>query len=150
VQRHRFCGRRGGAQCPYGSTIYGSEGDDDDCKYHVAWSATPICEQPGGVTFTVVTTRKVDGSPLTGAGTIAEVIATTPGDQDAASYCDDMSLHGGPNNGVKLTEGPAGTYVGPIEFDRSGAWTVRFHFFENCTDAPDAPHGHVAFHITVP
>jgi hypothetical protein len=143
-------GGSGGDQCPFGSTIYGSEGDDDDCKYHLVWSTSPICEQPGGVTFTVVVTRKSDGSPVTGAGTRAESITTTPGAQDAASYCDDMSTHGGPNNGVMLTEGPEGTYVGPIEFDRPGAWTVRFHFFEKCTDAPDAPHGHAAFHVTVP
>src|SRR5450631_3297316 len=26
----------------YGETLYNSEGDDDDCKYHVAWTATQI------------------------------------------------------------------------------------------------------------
>jgi hypothetical protein len=129
--------------------MFGSEGDDDDCKYHIAWSSTPICEQPGAVTFTMKATRKTDGSPLAGAGPSAEVFTTTPGDQGAAAYCDDNSNHGSPSIG-KLAEGPPGTYVGPIVFDKSGAWTVRFHFFETCTDAPDAPHGHAAFHVTVP
>lgn len=142
-------GDAGPPPCPYGSTMFGSEGDDDDCKYHVAWSSTPICEVPGSVTFTVKATRRSDGTPLAGAGTSAEVITTTPGDPSAASYCDDMSTHLSPSVG-KLVEGPPGTYVGPIAFDKSGAWTVRFHFFETCTDAPDAPHGHAAFHVNVP
>jgi len=30
-------------------------------------------------------------------------------------------------------------------------WTVRFHLFEECSDAPaDSPHGHGAFFFTVP
>jgi hypothetical protein len=99
--------------------------------------------------FTIVATDKT-GGPLKGAGTMTEVFTTTPGDQDAATYCDDNSTHPSPNSGVIMTEGPPGTYTGPVEFDRPGAWTIRFHFFEHCTDAPTAPHGHVAFHITVP
>ncbi len=142
----------GASMCPYGATEYGNEADDDDCKYRVTWAATPICEQPGAVTFTVVATYKAGGAPLTNAGTITETFTTTPGDQDAASYCDDLSTHLAPvlSNKNKLTEGPPGTYVGPVAFDRPGPWTVRFHFFANCTDAPTAPHGHVAFHVTLP
>ena len=38
-----------------------------------------------------------------------------------------------------------------ITFDMPGDWTVRFHFFENCDDAPaDSPHGHAAFLVYVP
>jgi hypothetical protein len=135
--------------CPYGPTNFGQEADDDDCKYHITWTSTPICEQPGSVMFTVVAAYKT-GGPLKGAGTMTEVFTTTPGDQDAASYCDDESTHLSPNSGVTMTETQPGTYVGPVEFDQSGAWTIRFHFFGNCTDAPTAPHGHVAFHLTVP
>jgi hypothetical protein len=41
--------------------------------------------------------------------------------------------------------------VGPVRFDASGMWTVRFHFFETCTDfAEDSPHGHAAFYLNVP
>lgn len=141
---------RGGAYCPYAPTMFGHEGDDDNCKYHVRWSSTALCEEPGAVTFTVVATRKTDGSPLTGAAPIVEVLVTTLGDQDAADYCDDMSPWGGPNDGVQLTEGPPGTYVGPIYFNRPGEWTLRFHFFPTCNDAPDSPHGHAAFHVTIP
>jgi hypothetical protein len=100
--------------------------------------------------MTLVVTYKDGGKPVTGAGPSSEVFTTSPGDQDAATYCDDQSTHLGPGSGAKLTEGPPGTYVGPVAFDQAGQWTVRFHFFESCTDAPTAPHGHVAFHITVP
>jgi hypothetical protein len=146
----------GAAQCPYGPTMFGHDGDDDDCKYHVHWTSTPVCEQPGAVTFTVVATRKSDGSALTGARTTTEVFATTLGDPRAATYCDNMSHHGSPSFGAMMETTP-GTYVGAVEFDpippdagTPGAWTVRFHFFELCTDLPDAPHGHAAFHVTVP
>jgi hypothetical protein len=145
-------GDDGGAasSCPYGATEFGQESDDDDCKYHVAWTSTPICEKPGAVMFTVVVTNIAGGGPLKGAGTFTEVFTTTPGDQDAAGYCDNLSTRLSPNSGATLTEGPPGTYVGPIVFDQRGAWTVRLHFFGNCVDAPTAPHGHAAFHITVP
>jgi hypothetical protein len=146
----------GGAQCGYGPTMYGQEGDDDDCKYRIVWSSTPLCEQPGSVVFTVKATKKTDGSPLTGAGTSTEVFATTPGDQSAPTYCDAFSHHGSPSFGP-MKETTPGTYVGTVAFDKipadagaPGAWTVRFHFFEGCTDLPNAPHGHGAFHVTVP
>ena len=136
--------------CPYGVTVYGEETDDDDCKYHVTWSSSPICEgsATSGVTFTVVATILGSGAALAGAGTVAEVF-TTSSPNDAG--CDDQSTHPGPNTGVVLAEGPPGTYVGPIVFDQSGQWTVRFHFHEECADVlPDSPHGHAAFHLTVP
>jgi hypothetical protein len=136
--------------------MFGQEGDDDDCKYHITWSSTPICEQPGSVTFTLKATRKSDGSALTGACTSTEVFATTPGDQDASTYCDSFSHHASPSFGP-MKETDPGTYVGAVAFDKipadagaPGAWTVRFHFFEGCTDLPTAPHGHGAFHVTVP
>jgi hypothetical protein len=45
-----------------------------------------------------------------------------------------------------------GVYVvGPVVFDKSGDWVFRFHFNEECLDvSPESPHGHAAFHITVP
>ncbi len=127
-----------GAEDPsgdYGETLYNAEGDDDDCKYHVAWTATPI--HPGeNVTFTVVTTRLFDGAPATGAGVRAEVFLN--------------STHPAASPG-KATETAPGTYkLGPIKFDAGGDWTVRFHLYENCNDAPeDSPHGHVAFFVRV-
>jgi hypothetical protein len=144
----------GDDSCDYGATMYGLVADDDDCKYHVVWSSTPICEGAPGVVFTVKATHKTDGSPLTGANPGVEAFTTSPGDWDSAAYCDDMSTHPSapPGGGFwPLTEGPPGTYTGPVQFDQSGQWTIRYHFYHNCFDVlPDSPHGHAAFHITVP
>ncbi|HXU02701.1 MAG TPA: hypothetical protein VN903_17170 [Polyangia bacterium] len=120
----------------YGDTLYNAEGDDDDCKYHVKWTATPIREKTA-VTFTVTLTKLADMTPATGAGINAEVFlnATHPAVPPP-----------------QATESAGGKYtVGPIKFDASGNWTVRFHFFEDCNDAPeDSPHGHAAFFVHVP
>jgi hypothetical protein len=146
----------GGQGCPYGDTMDGQTGNDDDCKYHVTWSSTPICNGSAPAIFTVVATNlKSDltsGAPLTGAGTIAEVFTTTPMNAGSdAGYCDVNGAHLDPSNrSSPMTENPPGTYTGPIYFDKSGLWTVRFHFKENCNDTPDSPHGHAAFHVMVP
>src|SRR5580704_9392308 len=122
-------GGSGGAAPEYGATMYGTEGDDDDCKYHVTWKSTPMGLNTN-VTFTVSAIYLTNGSPnppectgcpVTGANTIAEV------------YLNDM--HPAPNAPTVTTESPKGTYeIGPIVFDAPGTWTVRFHFFENCAD----------------
>lgn len=150
-------GDGGPEPCPYGSTMYGHTGDDDDCKYHVTWTSTPICEGSPGSQFVVTAvyqTRFNDAGaplPVTGANVMTETLTTTTGDWDAASYCDDMSVHPGPTSGDHMIEGPPGTYTANVIFDTSGLWTVRFHFNEECADiANDSPHGHAAFHITVP
>lgn len=136
-----------GNDCPYGDTLYGQESDDDDCKYHVKWTSSAICEGDSGVQFVVTVTNKSDGTPMKGGGTYAETFTTTPGD----ASCDDMSTHPGKNSGVTLVEGPDGTYTGNVIFDKPGAWTVRFHFHGECDDTlPDSPHGHAAYHLTVP
>jgi len=148
----------GGDQgCPYGETMYGMEGDDDDCKYHVTWTSTPICEGAPGSQFVVKAfykTRSGAGGaplPLTGANPETETFTTTTGDWDAASYCDDGSHHPGPTSGAHMIEGPPGTYTANVQFDQPGLWTVRFHFNEECADvSPESPHGHAAFHFNVP
>jgi hypothetical protein len=134
--------------CAYGATMFGTEADDDDCKYHVRWTSTPLCEGGGGVTFTVVATNLATGEPATGAHIHTEVFTTTPGD----AACDDRSTHESPFPFLDyLSEGPPGTYVGRTSFDTSGQWTIRFHLNENCLDIlPDSPHGHAAFHLTIP
>ena len=131
----------GGAGTSYGATLDNAEGDDDDCKYHVKWTATPIAENQD-VTFTVVTTTKSDGKPAVGV--------VPAGYSMAEVFLND--LHPAPNTDQKATESPPGTYaVSPVRFDAPGRWTVRFHLFENCTDlAPDSPHGHAAFFVQVP
>jgi hypothetical protein len=119
---------------------YGNEADDDDCKYRVRFTNTCVSlNQP--VTFTLTLTRKADGDPGSG-GTAAS----------PEVYLADDPTHISPSNDITAPEGPPGTYrVGPIVFDRSGRWVVRFHYFETCSDIPeDAPHGHVAFYIDVP
>jgi len=134
-------------QCPYNATMFGHEGDDDDCKYHVTWSSTPICEGSGGVEFTVVATYLGTSNPVTGAHIHPEIFTTTPGD----AACDDMSSHESPSNFEVFGESPPGTYMGRVVFDKPGQWTLRYHLNENCLDVlPDSPHGHAAFHLTVP
>jgi hypothetical protein len=136
------CGENGP---DYGATMDGTEGDDDDCKYHVSYSVTPICENDGFY-FTV----KADyltrgGAPLTGACTFAELCLN---DTHPAPASDARP----PGGNQQVVEGPPGTYtIGPVLVDEPGTWTVRFHFNEICCDvAADSPHGHAAFHLSVP
>ncbi len=121
----------------YGPTLDNASGDEDNCKYHVSWTSTPVCEK-NGVVFTVVATNKGDGSPLTGSAMEGEVFLNV--------------THPSPTPFVHSKESPPGTYVtDPVNFDAPGTWTVRFHFFENCSDTlDDSPHGHAAFFVNVP
>ena len=59
-------------QPDYGPTIYNSSGDDDDCKYQVSFTATPI-RQNQNVTFTVTAKTLTDLQPAIGANIEAEV-----------------------------------------------------------------------------
>jgi YtkA-like len=121
----------------YGPTLYNSEADDDDCKYHLKFTSTPIRKNED-VTFTVTATTLADGQPAAGADVLAEVFLS--------------ETHPAPNSGQATTEKPGGVYdVGPVRFDQSGRWTVRFHLHDECQDSTeDSPHGHVAFYIDVP
>ena len=121
----------------FGPTMFGTQGDDDDCKYHVSWTSTPICEGSGGVLFTVTATKKADGTPLTGAYPYVE------------AFLNDKHLS--PDAGNYVEKGNGVYDVGPIVFDQPGRWTVRFHFYGNCQDiSDDSPHGHAAFFVDVP
>ena len=119
---------------------YSNAAYDDDCKYSVSFQNSCVALNTP-VTFTVTLKRKADGSAATGADPNSPEI-----------YMADDTSHISPSNNIKAPEGPAGTYaIGPIVFDKSGRWVVRFHFFESCSDVPDdSPHGHVAFYIDVP
>ena len=121
----------------YGPTMYNQSADDDDCKYHVSWTSTPIYENYD-VTFTMTATTTVDPAPVTGAAPQIE------------AFLDDT--HVAPDTHAVPTETTPGTYtIGPIQFDRPGMWTVRFHLFETCFDYADSsPHGHAAFYVNVP
>lgn len=119
--------------------LFGREADDDECKYHVRFENTCVAvNEP--VTFTLSLTRLIDGAP--GAGTVPS---------NPEIYKEDDG-HLSPSNNITATEGPPGTYeIGPVIFDASGRWVVRFHYFDNCSELPeDSPHSHVAFYIDVP
>ena len=101
----RLCGAPPGnianATSDYGATMYGTEGDDDDCKYHVSYETTPLCENDG--VYLIVTAHYLtrDGTPLTGACTQAELCLNND--------------HVGPEADVvgsePVVEGPPGTYT---------------------------------------
>jgi hypothetical protein len=120
----------------FGATLYNSEGDDDDCKYHAKWQSTTVALNTD-VTLSLNVTTLSDNKPLTGAKPYAEI------------YLSDT--HGAPNTPVATTEVAPGSYtIGPVRFDARGTWTVRFHFRSDCDDSPTSPHGHVAFFVKVP
>jgi hypothetical protein len=128
----------------YGPTMYNDHGSDDDCKYDVAYTSSPICEnQP--VYFTVIVTHRTDGTALTGANPRPDVVLD----------CDHPIPNGPDGKPTARAQSPEiapGTYVvGPVTFDKPGKWVFRFHFNEECLDiSPESPHGHAAFWVNVP
>jgi hypothetical protein len=154
------------ANCDYGATMFGPgsdggpmvvEGDDDDCKYHVSWTSTPICKSSVlGVIFTVTVTYLGTNPPVPVTnlpwGILPEAYIPTT----LNTPCDDATTHASPtqfdpSSGLQQTSSTSGVYEGPVIFDESGEWTLRFHIHEECSDLlANSPHGHAAFHITVP
>ena len=131
-------------------TLFNAEGDDDDCKYHVKFTAMPAVADNASMTFKLTLTKKADGAPATGA-------IDAHGDGVALEgYLESNAFHVLPNTTppTTATETPAGSGVytiTPVKFDAAGRWIVRFHLYETCTDAvEDSPHGHVAFFFEVP
>jgi hypothetical protein len=139
----------GGTVSDYGPTMYGSEGDDDDCKYHVTWTSTPIARNQD-VTFTLTAKYKADGQPNPPAcsGCGVDGLSTDNSEVDITLNAE----HPAPPTSAVVTEISPGTYtLGPYQFDEAGKWTVRFHLFELCSDiTDDSPHGHAAFYVDVP
>jgi hypothetical protein len=131
-------GADGATAAQFGDPLYGSDGLDDDCKYHVSWSSTPI-RRNSDVTFTVNATRLADPSTAVSCADMVVDVVLPP-------------AHVAPNTHPVATESAGGMYkIGPVRFDMPGMWYVRFHFYEYCADSTeDAPHGHVAFYISVP
>jgi len=121
------------------AVLYNASGDDDDCKYHVTLSSTPV-RLNQNVTFTVTVTALDPAHPN------APVIGADPSIEGTLG-----ELHALPNTNPVTKEPTSGTYtIGPIKFDQTGQWVTRFHFFRDCADLPDSPHGHVAFYLNVP
>jgi len=121
----------------FGPTHDGTQAYDDDCKYDVSWSSTAVRENTS-VTFTVTIKDLSTNQALTGANPYIEAFLS--------------DTHPGDTSNATTTEGSGGTYtIGPVRFDASGIWTVRFHIFGDCSDAADdSPHGHAAFFVQVP
>lgn len=120
----------------FGETQFNAEGDDDDCKYHVKWTSSGV-KLNGDVTFDVNVKRLIDGAAATGA------------DVSIEAFLD--ATHPTPSTDISSAESAGGNYkVGKVRFDAKGRWTVRFHFYETCSDEPeDSPHGHIAFYVDV-
>ena len=116
----------------------GTSNYDDDCKYRVSF--TNGCVQKGGAGTTFrVTLNSATGSmaPVPGAEPYIEAFLT--------------ETHPAGGNSTTTVVSPGVYDIGPIVFDASGQWTVRFHFFPDCSDKPeDSPHAHAAFFINVP
>jgi hypothetical protein len=133
----------------YGETLYNKSGVDDDCKYDVSWTSTPV-RKGESVTFTVTATSKSSGEPLekiaaqaTGAVALSRVEPYVP--------CDPTHVPPRADLTAQIKETAPGVFsVGPIVFDESGRWVVRFHFYEECVDSETSPHGHAAFFVDVP
>ncbi len=142
----------GGSDCnrthdaEYGETLPGTEGDDDDCKYHVSWTSTPIALNQD-VTFEITTTNLSTSEPLEpledGNLPLTRVEVYQP--------CDPTRRGPTQNYKAAFSEPSPGVYkVGPLRFDQSGRWVVRYHLYEECFDGEGSPHGHVAFFIDIP
>lgn len=130
-------GGTGGGDSDYGATHFNAEGDDDDCKYHLKWTSSDV-RRNAPVTFNVTLMRLADGMAATDADIGVEAFLS--------------ETHPTPSTTIATTESTGGKYqIGPVVFDQAGRWTVRFHYYEMCSDAPeDSPHGHVAFYVDVP
>jgi hypothetical protein len=133
------------------ATLFNAEGADDDCKFHVSFTTMPAVKLNTSVTFKVTVTKLADGTPATGAVNAQGDGVAIEGFVDSTT-----TVHVLPNTTPPTTasETPAGSGVytiGPVKFDASGRWIVRFHLYETCTDVlEDSPHGHVAFFFDVP
>lgn len=124
----------------FGDTMYNTSGNDDDCKYAVSYSITGggICR--GADTFFVVTLKDAIMNQLIGGADHVrpEIFLTSNGSPVNTSAS-------------TTTETSTGVYkIGPVKFASAGNYTVRFHFYEDCTDTPTSPHGHAAFFVNVP
>jgi hypothetical protein len=119
-----------------------SEADDDDCKYHVRWTSTPIYRAMP-VTFTVTVVNKVNNTPIPFPPNASFGVAGVLASDDTVVL---------PNTSPMQMLGANGTWTfGPVRFDTAGDWKVTVHIREECSDnLEDSPHGHVTFLVRVP
>ena len=132
----------------YGNTLSNSEGNDDDCKYQVSWTSTPI-RQNEDVTFTVTTTDLTTNNGLAalqdGQLPLSRAEIYQPCSPNRRGPAQNLSA-----KFVESKTTPGVFTGGPFRFDQPGRWVVRFHFYEQCLDGETSPHGHVAFFVDVP
>lgn len=130
----------------YGDSLYGSAGDDDDCKYHVSWTSTPVAVNQD-VSITVTATLKDSTTPLEGLSPGTNALSRV----ELYLPCEPTHFPPAADARPTIKETLPGVYTaGPIRFDKPGRWVVRFHFFESCLDQEASPHGHIAFFVDVP
>jgi hypothetical protein len=124
----------------FGDTMYNTSGNDDDCKYFVSYviSTTGICKN-NGTFFTVTLKDATTMAAIAHANNVRPEVFNTA---TMAPVSTASSMTTETSNGVYK--------IGPVTFTTAGNYTVRFHFYENCTDTPTSPHGHAAFFVTVP
>jgi hypothetical protein len=117
---------------------FNAESDDDDCKYHISFTTTPVSKN-ADVSITLKVTMKDGGGPAKEADPEVNIITA-----------DDK--HIAPETTPTVVESPDGTYkIGPVKFDQSGRWKLIFHLYEECSDIPkDSQHGHASFWFDVP
>jgi hypothetical protein len=103
----------------------------------MAWTAPGGIFRDSDVSFELTLTSLVDGKAVTGA------------DPRVEAFLDET--HAGPTTNQVATDKGNGVYdIGPVQFDRAGRWTVRFHVYEKCFDLIEvSPHGHAAFFVDV-
>src|SRR6266540_1855172 len=103
--------------------------------------AIGACMAPGGGG----TANAGSGS---GGAEYGETLFNAEGDDDECKY--HVTWTSTPEQAAEAPAGSGKYAVGPITFDTAGRWTVRFHMYDECADAPDSPHSHVAFYVEVP
>ncbi|TNF38394.1 MAG: hypothetical protein EP329_00565 [Deltaproteobacteria bacterium] len=117
---------------------YNGEGEDDDCKYHVTWTATNACFEADAY-FEITLSSRFGNAPQVGAaprieGHLANDVGHTLVDADQRS----VELGGGRYR------------VGPVRFDATGEWVVTFHLYEDCNHTESSPRGSISFLVDVP
>jgi hypothetical protein len=119
-----------------------TEADDDDCKYHIRWTSTPIYRGMP-VTFTVTVTNKANNTPIPFPANAGFEVAGVLASDDTVVL---------PNTSPMQMLGMNGMWTfGPVRFDNSGDWKITFHIREDCSDnEEDSPHGHATFLVRVP
>ncbi|HXK20136.1 MAG TPA: hypothetical protein VNG33_20130 [Polyangiaceae bacterium] len=134
----------------YGDPLYNDAGDDDECKYHMSWTSTPV-EKNKPFSVMVKATNLQTGAPL---GNLPDQEPGTVALSRIEPFVPCDPVHLAPTSTLedqRVTEtGPGEFSVSPLVFDESGRWEMRFHFYGDCFNNSATPHAHIAFFVDVP